>query len=43
MAGTVVKPNIGELEEEVRSGCLGRTRKELDGVVQGLSGKKRLL
>ena len=43
MVGTVVKANIGELEEEVREGCLRSIRKELTGVVQGISGKKRFL
>ena len=43
MVGAVVKSKIGELEEEVRAGCLRRTRKELTGVVQGVLGKKRLL
>ena len=43
MVGTVVKSNIGELEEEVREGLLIRMRKELNGVVQVVSGKKRLL
>ena len=41
--GTVVKSKIGKLEEEVKAGCLRGTRKELTGVVQGISGKKRLL
>ena len=39
----VVKSKIGELEEEVRVGYLRRMRKELTGVVQGISGKKRVL
>ena len=42
MLGTVIKSNIGELEEEVRAGSLRRMRKELNGVVQGVSGKRRL-
>ena len=41
MVGTVVKAKICELEEEVRAGCLRRTRKELTGVVQGVSGRRR--
>ena len=41
--GAVVKYKIGELEEEVRAGCLRSMRKELTGVVQGLSRNKRLL
>ena len=43
MEGTVVKANIGELEEEVRAGNSRRTRKELTGVVQGISGRRRFL
>ena len=43
MVGTVVKSNIGELEEEVRGVFLIRMRKELNGGVQGVSGNKRLL
>ena len=41
MVGTVVKANIGELEEEVRVGRSRRTRKELTGVVKGVSGRRR--
>ena len=41
--GTVVKSKIGELEEEVRSGSSRRMRKELTGVVQGVSGNKKFL
>ena len=41
--GTVIKSNVGELEEEVRAGSLRRMRKEFTGVVQGVSGKRRLL
>ena len=36
LVGTIVKANIGEVEEEVREGCPIRTRKELTGVVQGI-------
>ena len=43
MAGTVVKSKIGELEEEVRAGSSRSTRKELPGVVQGVSGRRRFL
>ena len=43
MVGTVVKAKIGELEEEVRVGSSRRIRKELAGVVQGVSGRRRLL
>ena len=42
MEGTVVKSKIGELEEEVRAGNARRTRKHLTGVVQGVSGRRRL-
>ena len=41
--GTVVKENIGELEEEVRAGFSRRTRKGFTGVVQVILGKKRFL
>ena len=41
--GTVVKSNIGELEEKVRAGNSIRMRKELTGVVQGVSGRRRFL
>ena len=43
MEGTVVKAKIGELEEEVRAGNSRRMRKELTGVVQGVSGRRRFL
>ena len=43
MEGTVVKAKIGELEEEVRSGSSRGMRKELTGVVQGVSGRRRFL
>ena len=43
MVGIVVKAEICELEEEVRTGSPGRTIKELTGVVQGVSGSSRLL
>ena len=41
--GTVVKAKIGKLEEEVRVGSSRRLRKELTGVVQGVSGKRMFL
>ena len=41
MVGTIVKAKIGELEEEVRVGSSRRIRKELTGVVQGVSGRRR--
>ena len=41
--GTVVKAIIDELEEEVRAGSSRRMRKELTGVVQSVSGRKRFL
>ena len=34
---------IGELEEEARAGSPRRMRKDLTGVVKGVSGKKRFL
>ena len=34
VVGTVVKAKIGELEEEVRAGCLRRKSKELNDVLQ---------
>ena len=43
MVGKVVKAKIGELEEEVRVGSERRMRKELTGVVQAISGKRRFL
>ena len=36
MVGTVVKANIGKLEEEVRARCLINMSKDLTGVVQGI-------
>ena len=41
--GTVIKSNVGELEEEVRAGSLRSMRKELTGVVQGVFGRGRFL
>ena len=41
--GTVVKAKVGELDEDLREGFLRRFRKEFTSVVQGVSGKKRLL
>ena len=43
MVGTVVKAKIGELEEEVSVGSSRRMRKELTGVVQSVSGRRRFL
>ena len=43
MAGTVLKAKIGELEEEVRVGSTIRMRKELNGVVQGVSKRRGFL
>ena len=43
VVGTVVKAKIGELEEEVRVGSLISMRKELTGVVQGFSGRRKFL
>ena len=41
VVGAVVRAKIGELEEEVRAGSSRRMRKELTGVVQGVSGMRR--
>ena len=43
MAGTVVKSKNGELEEEVRAGSSRKTRKELTGMVKGVSGRRIFL
>ena len=43
MVGTVVKANIGKLEEEVRGGSSRRTREELTGVLKGVSGRRSFL
>ena len=43
VVGTAVKAKIGELEEEVRVGSSRRMRKELNGVVQGVSRRRRFL
>ena len=43
MEGTVVQTKIGELGEEVRAGNSRRMMKELTGVVQGASGRRRFL
>ena len=41
VVGTIVKSKIGELEEEVRESSSINMRKELTGVVQGVSGRRR--
>ena len=43
MVGTVVKANIGKLEEEVRGGSSRRTREELTGVLKYVSGRRSFL
>ena len=43
MEETVGKANTGELELEVRAGNSRRMSKELTGVVQGVSGRRRFL
>ena len=43
VVGTVVKSKISELEEEVRAGTSRSTRKDLTGVVQSVSGRRRFL
>ena len=40
---TVVKAKIGEFGEEVRAGSSRSMRKELTGVVQGVSGRRKFL
>ena len=42
MVGMVVKVKIGELKGEVRASSSIRMREELIGVVQGVSGRRRL-
>ena len=34
MSRTVVKAKVGDLEEDIREGCLRRSSKEITGVVQ---------
>ena len=41
--GKVLNTKVGELEEWVREGFSKRLSKELNGVFQGVSGKKRFL
>ena len=41
--GTLAKAKVGELEDEVREGFFRRMRNYLNGVVQGVSGKRRFL
>ena len=41
--GTVTKAKIVDLEDEVRLVSSRRMRKELNGVVQGVSGRRRFL
>ena len=41
--GEVVKSNKGELEEDVMAGNSRRMRKDLTGLVQGVSGRRRFL
>ena len=43
VVGTVVKTKIGELEEELRAGNSRWIRKDLTGVVKGVSGRRRFL
>ena len=43
MMGTVVKTKVGELEDEAREIFTRRTRKELNGVAEAVSGNKRCL
>ena len=41
--GAVVKAKIGELKEEVRADNSRNMRKDLTGLVQGVSGRRRFL
>ena len=41
--GKIVKDKVDELEEDIREGFLSQLRKELTGVVQGVSRNKRFL
>ena len=41
MVGMVVKAKVCELEEEIREGFLRRLRKDMNGVVQEVVGKRR--
>ena len=43
MVGTVVKEEVGELEEDIREIFSRRLRKEMSGVVQEVVGKRRYL
>ena len=43
VVGMVIKSRIGELEEEARAGNSRRTNKELNGMVLGVSGRRRFL
>ena len=43
MVGTVVKAKIADLEEEVRAGNSRKTRKELNGGLQGVLWRRRFL
>ena len=40
MVGTVVKAKVGDLEEEIREGFLRRLRKEINGEVKEVVGKR---
>ena len=43
LVGVVVKSKVGELENEVREGFSRRLRKNFNGMVESVSGKRRLL
>ena len=43
MVGTVMKAKVGDLEEEIREVFLRRLRKDMNGVVQEIFGKRRYL
>ena len=40
MMGMVVKAKVGEMEEDIREGFLRRLRKEINGVVKEVVGKR---
>ena len=38
--GTAAKANVGDMDEDVRKGCLGKLRKDIPGVVQEVVEKR---
>ena len=43
MVGTFVKAKVGVMEEDIKEGFLRRLRKDMNGVVHEVFGKKRYL